>query len=89
MRRTVMWLGLAIVATAVGALMLFGGSGSVAGMEPAAFARLARLVVILMMVSAVFVGFRRRLTPRLWHVAVWLGLLVALMAGWQAAHGGF
>ncbi len=88
MRSTVLWLALAIVATAVGGLVLFGDSGSVLGMEPDHFASLARLSVVLLIAAVVVAGFRGQVRPRLWHAAFWLATIVALMAGWQAFHGG-
>ncbi len=63
MRSTVLWLALAIVATAVGGLLIFGGSGSVLGLSPDHFASLARLSVVLLIAAVVVAGFRGRVRP--------------------------
>lgn len=89
MRQTVFYLGLAILVTAMLALVLFADGGSVAGLEPAKFASLASLAAVALMVGSGLLRHAR--TPgrlRLWHAAVWLGVLVALMAGYQAFHAG-
>lgn len=87
MRQTVFWLALAIAATALAALLLFGQSGPVLGMDPDDFGAAARLLVVLLLVGAVFVG-RRQFHPRLWHAAAWLAVVVALVVGYEAFHGG-
>jgi predicted aspartyl protease len=83
MRDTVTILALAILATALAVLLLSGSGGAVAGMDPDAFARLAALASIGILVGAALIG-RGGTRPRLWHAAVWLAILVALMAGYRA-----
>lgn len=83
MRNTALIVGLAILATGLAALLLFGDDPTIAGLAPDGFARLVTLSALAAVIGAGLVGIRGRLAPRLWHVAVWLGLLVALMAGYS------
>ncbi|HUG61925.1 MAG TPA: hypothetical protein VMP03_08770 [Methylomirabilota bacterium] len=85
MRNTVYILAFAILGTALAALLLFGGDGgSIAGMDPDRFARLAGLGALAVLIgSGILASSRSGLSPRLWHVAAWLAVLVALMLGYQ------
>jgi hypothetical protein len=83
MGNTVYILGLAILATALVVLLVFGSGGTVGGIDAHSFARFASLAAIAVLVGAAVVG-RGAPRPKLWHAAVWLALLVALMAGYQA-----
>lgn len=87
MRRVVFPLALAIAVTGLAALLLFGGEGGILGLDDRRFAALFKMGAIGLVIAAVLVGGRGRFSPRLWHAAVWLALIVALMAGWQFAHG--
>jgi aspartyl protease family protein len=89
MRNTVYILAFAILGTALVLLMLFGDSGPIAGIEPDRFGRLAQLTALALVIGAGLVATRGRLSPKLWHVAVWLALLAALMFGYQAFGPGF
>jgi hypothetical protein len=81
---TVFILGLAILATALAVLLLFGsGGGPIAGMSPDGFASLAALLAIALMVGSSLIR-RGEGRPKLWHAAVWLAVLVGLMAGYRA-----
>jgi predicted aspartyl protease len=84
MGQTVFYLGLAIIVTALGALLLFGDSGSVAGMAPETFASVASLAAVALLVGSGLLRGRHLRNMRLWHAALWLAVLVALMAGYQA-----
>ena len=88
MGQTVFYLGLAIIVTALIALLLFADGGSVAGMDPSRFASLASLAAVALLVGSGLLHGRHRANMRLWHAAVWLAVLVALMAGYQAFGGG-
>lgn len=84
MRDTVFILALALLGTALVVLVLFGDGGSIAGLESERFGRLAYLTTLALVIGAGLVATRGRLSPKLWHVAVWLALLAALMFGYQA-----
>lgn len=87
MNNTLFIVGMAILATALAALLLFGGDGgSVAGLSPDSFASLAALTAVAVLVGSALVGNRMATRPKLWHAAVWLAVLVALMAGYRAFH---
>lgn len=87
MNNTIFILGMAILATALGALLLFGGDGgNIAGLPADRFASLAALTAVAVLVGSAFVGNRLATRPKLWHAAVWLAILVALMAGYRAFH---
>jgi predicted aspartyl protease len=88
MGQTVFYLGLAIIVTALLALVFFADGGSVAGMDPSTFASLASLAAVALLVGSGLLHGRHRANMRLWHAALWLALLVALMAGFQAFGGG-
>jgi len=87
MRRVAFPLALAIAVTGLIALLLFGGDGGILGLDDERFADLAKMGAIALVIGAALIGGRGRFSPRLWHAAVWLALVVALMAGWQIAHG--
>ncbi len=83
MRDTVLILGLAILATGLVVLIVFGDGPSIAGLAPEGFGRLVALSALVVLIGSGLIGFRGRLSPRLWHVAVWLALFVALIAAYN------
>lgn len=76
-------VGIGILATAL-VLLLFAGGSPVDGITGDQFARLASLSAVGVLLAAGLVASRGQVGPRLWHVAVWLALLVALMLGYQS-----
>ena len=83
MRSPVLLAGLAILVTGLAVLLLFGDGPSVAGLAPDDFASLVSLSAIALLVGAGLFAFRRPVSPRLWHVAAWLAVLVGLMAAYE------
>jgi aspartyl protease family protein len=84
MRNTVLLVALGILGTGLAVLLLSGEGASLGGLGQDRFASLVQLGAIALVVGAALAGTRGRLSPRLWHVAVWLAVLVALMTGYQA-----
>lgn len=80
------WVVIAISITAMAILML-GSGGSVAGLSPDGFASVAILSAWAMVIGAGLFVSRNRVRPRLWHVALWLAILVAVMAGYHLYQG--
>lgn len=83
MRSPFLLAGLAILGTALAVLLLFGQNGSVAGLDPDSFARLAGLAAVALLVGAGLLASRHRANMRLWHAAAWLAILVALIAAYS------
>ena len=83
MRSPFLIAGLAIIGTALAALLLFGESETIAGLDPDAFARLAGLGAVALLVGAGMMASRHRTRMQLWHVAVWLAVLAALVAAYS------
>ena len=83
MRSPFLLVGMAILATGLVVLLLFGGDGEVGGLPADGIGRMVSLTAVLVLVSAGLVAGRHRANARLWHVAVWLALLFALVLGYQ------
>lgn len=89
MRGSAAGLGLVILAVVLGALLIFGDDGPILGLDPDDFAQLGYLSALAVVIAASALAWRGRQTGiRLWHAALWLAILVALMAGYQAWHAG-
>ncbi|PKR90610.1 hypothetical protein CXZ10_04405 [Pleomorphomonas diazotrophica] len=86
MRQPVLYLAVAILVVATGVLLLFGGSGSIAGLAPAEFANVAYLSIFALLIGASLALGRHRINARLWHIAVWLAVFLALAAGYRWFH---
>lgn len=86
MRQPLLYLSVAILVVATGALLLFGGSGEVAGLPSHDFASAAYLSIFALLIGASLAYGRHRINARLWHVAVWLAVFVALAAGYRWYH---
>lgn len=86
MRQPVLYAAVAILIVATGALLLFGGSGKVAGLPSQDFASAAYLSIFALLIGASLAYGRHRINARLWHIAVWLAVFVALAAGYRWYH---
>ena len=86
MRQPVLYIAVAILVAATGALLIFGGSGKVAGLPPSDFASAAYLSIFALLVGTSLAYGRYRINARLWHIAVWLAVFVALAAGYRWYH---
>lgn len=86
MRQPLLYLTVAILVVATGALMLFGGDGRIGGMAAGDVASAAYLSIFALLVGASLAYGRHRINARLWHVAVWLLVFVVLIAGYRWYH---
>ncbi|WP_026783674.1 hypothetical protein [Pleomorphomonas koreensis] len=86
MRQPVLYIAVAILIVATGALLIFGSSGSVAGLPPARFVDAAYLSIFALLIGASLAFGRHRIHARLWHIAVWLAVFLALAAGYRWFH---
>lgn len=81
--------GLVLIGIVLVALLLFGNNEAILGLDPDDFARLGYLSALSVVLLASAVAWRgRQRGMRLWHAAVWLAILVALVAGYQAWNRG-
>lgn len=83
MSNPVFLVGMGIILTGLVVLLVFGGDGTVVGMEADGFGHLVRMAALLVLVSAGLVAGRHRANARLWHVAVWLAILFVLVVGYM------
>lgn len=86
MRQSLLFIAVAILVVATGVLLIFGGSGSIAGLAPAQFADAAYLSIFALLIGASLAIGRHRVNARLWHVAAWLAVFLALAAGYRWYH---
>ncbi|WP_370674024.1 hypothetical protein [Pleomorphomonas sp. PLEO] len=86
MRQPVLYVAVAILIIATGILLIFGRSGDVAGLAPAQFANAAYLSIFALLIGASLAFGRHRVNARLWHIAVWLAVFLALAAGYRWFH---
>ena len=86
MRQPVLYIAVAILIVATGALLIFGNSDSIAGLAPARFADAAYLSIFALLIGASLAFGRHRIHARLWHIAVWLAIFLALAAGYRWFH---
>ena len=83
MRQPLLYVAVAILVVATGILLIFGGSGYIAGLAPAQFANAAYLSIFALLIGASLALGRHRINARLWHIAVWLAVFLALAAGYR------
>jgi predicted aspartyl protease len=88
MQGMVYLVGIGILLTGLAVLLLFGSDGPILGIEPDQLARLTQLGAIGILIAVALVEPWRGLRPRLWHAAVWIGLLAALVAAYQFFQAG-
>ena len=86
MRQPLLFIAVAILVVATGVLLIFGGSGKIAGLAPAQFADAAYLSIFALLIGASLALGRHRVNARLWHVAAWLAVFLALAAGYRWFH---
>lgn len=86
MRQAVLYIAVAILIVATGALLIFGQSGDIAGLAPAQFANAAYLSIFALLIGASLAFGRHRVNARLWHIAVWLAVFLTLAAGYRWFH---
>jgi predicted aspartyl protease len=86
MRQSVLYIAVAILVVATGILLISGGSGDIAGLAPARFADAAYLSIFALLIGASLAFGRHRINARLWHIAVWLAVFLALAAGYRWFH---
>lgn len=86
MRQPVLYIAVAILIVATGVLLIFGNSDSIAGLGPAQFANAAYLSIFALLIGASLAFGRHRINARLWHVAAWLAIFLALAAGYRWFH---
>lgn len=86
MRQPLLFIAVAILVVATGVLLIFGGSGNIAGLAPAQFADAAYLSIFALLIGASLALGRHRVNARLWHVAAWLAVFLALAAGYRWFH---
>ncbi|WP_026790538.1 hypothetical protein [Pleomorphomonas oryzae] len=86
MRQPVLYIAVAILVVATGALLIFGRSSSIAGLAPAQFANVAYLSIFALLIGASLAFGRHRVNARLWHIAVWLAVFLILAAGYRWFH---
>ncbi|MBS1166162.1 MAG: hypothetical protein H6R00_2187 [Proteobacteria bacterium] len=86
MRQPVLYVAVAILIVATGVLLIFGRSGDIAGIAPAQFANAAYLSIFALLIGASLAFGRHRINARLWHIAVWLAVFLALAAGYRWFH---
>ncbi|MCM5560334.1 hypothetical protein [Pleomorphomonas sp. JP5] len=83
MRQPVLYLAVAILVVATGVLLIFGGSRDIVGLAPTEFANVAYLSIFALLIGASLALGRHRINARLWHIAVWLAIFLALAAGYR------
>ncbi|MDQ6437860.1 TIGR02281 family clan AA aspartic protease [Mesorhizobium sp. LHD-90] len=76
-------IGLGILGVGLVVLLVTDSSGSVLGLDNDRFARLVYLGAIVAVISAGLVSSRRQLSGGLRAAALWLAMLLALVAGYQ------
>ena len=86
MRQPLLYVAVAILVLATGILLIFGGSGDIAGLAPTQFANAAYLSIFALLIGASLALGRHRINARLWHIAVWLAVFLALAAGYRWFH---
>lgn len=86
MRQPLLFIAVAILVVATGVLLIFGGSGRIAGLAPSQFADAAYLSIFALLIGASLAVGRHRVNARLWHVAAWLAVFLALAAGYRWFH---
>lgn len=86
MRQPLLYLTVAILVAATGALMLFGGDGRIGDLAAGDVASAASLSIFALLIGASLAYGRHRINARLWHVAVWLLVFVVLVAGYRWYH---
>lgn len=86
MRQPVLYIAVAILVIATGVLLIFGRAGDIAGLAPAQFANAAYLSIFALLIGASLAFGRHRINARLWHIAVWLVVFLALAAGYRWYH---
>lgn len=86
MRQPLLFIAVAILVIATGVLLIFGGSSRIAGLAPAQFANAAYLSIFALLIGASLVVGRHRVNARLWHVAAWLAVFLAVAAGYRWFH---
>ncbi|MCV0396630.1 MAG: TIGR02281 family clan AA aspartic protease [Rhizobiaceae bacterium] len=77
------WIAIAIMAAGLGLLLWNDSTGSVAGLETDRFGRLLYLTVLGLVIGAGVLGSGIRLGQATRSIAVWLMILVVLVAGYQ------
>ncbi len=86
MRQPLLFVAVGILVVATGTLLIFGRSGDIAGLAPAQFANAAYLSIFALLIGASLTLGRHRVNARLWHIAVWLAVFLALAAGYRWFH---
>lgn len=86
MRQPLLFVAVAILVVATGILLIFGRSGDIAGLAPDQFANAAYLSIFALLIGASLVLGRHRVNARLWHIAVWLAVFLAVAAGYRWFH---
>ncbi len=86
MRQPLLFIAVAILVVATGVLLIFGGSGKIAGLAPVQFANAAYLSIFALLIGASLAVGRHSVNARLWHVAAWLAVFLALAAGYRWFH---
>ncbi len=86
MRQPILYGAVAILVIATGILLIFGRSGDIAGLSPARFADAAYLTIFALLIGASLAFGRHRINARLWHIAIWLAVFLALATGYRWLH---
>jgi predicted aspartyl protease len=86
MRLPVFTVAMAILVTGLALLLVFGRSSSIAGLAPGDFASVVYLSIFGLLVASGLAYGRHRVNARLWHVAAWLAIFAALIAGYRWFH---
>ncbi len=76
--------GLAIIAIALTALLIWGEEPTIAGLAPDDFARLAQLSAILLLVGSSLVYFRTSARGHMRSALIWTAIAAVLVIGYLA-----
>lgn len=77
------WIAIGILALGLLALLLLGDQGTVFGLASDSFARLVYTGALLTVLMAALVGSGIRLGGALRSIAIWLAIIMVLVAGYQ------
>ncbi|WP_181704207.1 hypothetical protein [Chthonobacter albigriseus] len=74
----------AIIGLVLGALFLWGNEPEILGLDPNSFAQFGYMTALAIIVASGFISTREKFRGRVWHIAVWLAVLTALVLGYTA-----
>ena len=81
----VLWIVLGLLGLTLAALLIFGGDGTVAGVDGDVIARVVGLVAVLAVLLLGFASGRFSTRGLARNIAIWLALLVGLVLLYQSS----